>query len=317
MSVMNRAAVRWALIAALVGGLAAGDGHRGQSSELLTIGFNGHKDGELAVDAYLNLGLRLAPGLYGGPYFEDAGGLSFLLHTPPNLLSLSPLAPIGVPGQVHASTGTYEFLFVDPTNKWAPSSTDQAGVLLVFADAGTYVMTGWDAKGEIVNETTLTRGFMDFFAWDTLFVSGPGISRVTLTTPGENTLGALVDTLIFAPVPQVAHRPMSIHVNGPRRNVLSLSSQLVTVAILSSDELDPRLLDPLKVLMQGIGPVQYGYADRNGDHVPDLLVKFQIARLGLSRRDVVTVTAVEQDGTPYRTTQEVLVVGRPSGFIGG
>jgi hypothetical protein len=29
------------------------------------------------------------------------------------------------------------------------------------------------------------------------------------------------------------------------------------------------------------------------------------------------VTAVEADGTPYRTTQEVLVLGRPSTFPGG
>ncbi len=317
MSVMNRAAVRWVLIAALVGGAAAGGWHQGQSSDLIFLTFNGHRDGENAVEAYLNLGLYISPGPYGGPYFEDAGGLSFLLHTPPNLLSLSPLAPVGYPGQVHASTGTYEFRFVDPTHKWAASATDEVGVLLVFADVGTYVMTAFDAQGAIVNEASFTRGYMDLFAWDSMYLSGPGISRVTLTTPGEPTLGALVDTLIFAPVPQVAHEPMAIQVNGPRRNVLSLSARLVTVAILSSAELDPRGIDPHKVLAEGIGIAQYGYADRNGDHMPDLLVRFQIDRLGLERRDTLTVTAVHQDGTPYRATQNVLVVGRKVGFGGG
>jgi len=317
MSLMNRNALRWILMTALVTAMAVGGDYRGQSSDLHFVTFNGHEDGEIAVETYINLGLYIGPGPYGGPYFEDAGGLSFLLHTPPNLLSLSPLAPVGVPGQVHASTGTYDFRFVDPTNKWAPSTTEEVALLLVFVDAGTYVMTAWDKNGGVVSEVTHTRTIMDLFAWDTLYVAGEGISRVTLTTPVEPSLGALVDTLIFTPVPEVVHDPMEIQVSAPRRNVISLAAQFMTVAILSSPDLDPRNLNPLHVLVQGIGPAQYAFQDRNGDHVPDLIVQFQIKRLEFKRRDVVTVTAVEQDGTPYRATQEVLVVGRRSTFNGG
>lgn len=317
MSVMSRATTRWAPIAVLAAVVSAGSGHQGQSSDYHVVTFNGYGDGEIAVESYIDLGLYIPPGPYGGPYFEDAGGLSFLLHTPPNLLSLSPLAPVGVPGQVHASTGTYDFRFVDPTNKWAPSATDEVGVLLVFADAGTYVMTGYDAQGEVVGEVTHTRTVMDLFSWDSLSLSEPGIHRVTLTTPGETTLGALVDTLIFTPVPQVAHRPMSIEVHGPRRNIVNRSASFVRVTLLSEPGFDPRRIDPLKVLVQDIGPAQFGYIDRNSDQVPDLFLMIQTRRLDLARRDVLTVTAVEHDGTPYRATQQVLVTGRRSTFPGG
>jgi len=110
---------------------------------------------------------------------------------------------------------------------------------------------------------------------------------------------------------------MSIEVHGPRRNIVNRSAPFVSVTLLSEAGFDPRRIDPLKVLVQDIGPAQYGYIDRNGDQVPDLFLMIQTRRLELARRDTLTVTAVEHDGTPYRATQQILVTGRRSTFPGG
>ena len=104
---------------------------------------------------------------------------------------------------------------------------------MVFVDRGEAVLSAWGRDGTLIDRTILIKGiFDDLFLIHTLMVSGPGIARATLTTPPSPTLGGLVDTLVFSPVPPAPHAPMEVEIRGPRRDVISLGSSLVTVIVL-------------------------------------------------------------------------------------
>lgn len=279
----------------------------------LTIDFNGFADGVVVRDEFISQGLRLPPGPDGGPFIEDAGGLSFLLDTPPNLLSLNPLAAISIPGQAFASVGTYVFDFVDPTNPNVPSFTDAVELVVVFVDKGDSVLTAFDASGQIVDEAILNK-FSFTFGLHVLRVEGPGIQKVTFTTPLEPpTIGALVDTLSFNEPAILPSRAIDIDVKiGSRRNIISLSNPEVRVAILSGPDLDPSLLDASKVLFQGAAPVMFSLRDNNHDRVPDLILSFRTSDLqglvpGINE---VELLAVDVDGTSLKGSDAVMVKGR-------
>ncbi len=318
-------ATRGILLAALlIGGTGLTASAPGPFPELpaqgeVIIDFNGHLDGTYAVHLFEHLGVHLPPHEFGGPFIEDAGALSFLIDSPPNLLSLNPLALGSPPGTVHASVGTYEFEFVDPQNRFAGSTTDFVEVTLVFVDEGSTVLTAWDADGEVLDEAILVKGFFDdFFRIHRLMVAAPGIARATVTTPLEDpTLGALMDTLVISPVPPAPHAPMEVAIGNPHRALIALGSELVTAIIYSTGALDTADLDPLKVLLEGVLPVRFARIDRNGDGAADLILRFPIALMPhLDRgRRTVTITAVDAAGGAWRADEDVSIVGRRrSGF---
>ena len=277
------------------------------------VGFDEFPEGAIIRDQYMLQGLRIPADPAGGPFLDDGAVLGFLLDTPPGLLSLNPLAAVGGPGKVHSSNGTYVFNFVDPANPAVPSFTDRVELVLVFADAGTYVMTAYDASGEVLGTQTLEQPEYDFFL-HRLTLELPGIQRVTLSTPPQPLIGALVDTIVFATPVVLPSRVIEIDVRpGPSRNVINLDRDtLVPVAILSAPGFEPALIDPSKVMFQGASPVGFMLIDRNHDRAKDLIVSFRTSDLvGLTSASTTGhLTAVDADGTSLAGEDTVVVVER-------
>jgi hypothetical protein len=281
------------------------------------IDFNGFTEGDVVRDQYMFQGVRLPVDPNGGPYIDDAGLFGFLLDTPPGLLSLSPLAAGGGPGTVHASVGTYVFGFVDPSNPFVASYTDYVEVVVAFPDAGSTVLTAYDAAGSVLGTDTLYLSSPSFFT-QALRVYAPGIQKATLATPQiQPTIGALVDTLIFNAPAVLPARTIGIDVRpGSSRNTIRLTDRTkVPVAILSEPGFRPALIDPGKVMLQKATAVSYSIVDRNHDRVPDLIVSFIATDLQdlTTSTTSVTLTAIDVDGTPLVGTDAVIVQGGSPG----
>ena len=279
------------------------------------IQFNGFNEGDLVRDQYMFRGVRFPADINGGPFIDDGGTLAFLLDSPPGLLSLSPFAYSGGPGQVHASVGTYVFDFVDPGNPFAPSFTDRVEVAIALIDKGLTVLRAYDAAGDLVASQTLELPDFTFF-YQVMTVSAPGIRQVTLSTPQiQPTLGCLVDTLVYSTPVALPARAIDIDLKpGSPRNLIRLGDRgLVDVAILSGPGFEPALLDVAKILLQRASPVSFRTLDRNRDRIPDLVVGFPIAALdGLTTSTTqVRLTAIDVDGTPLEATAPVTVTSGP------
>ena len=280
---------------------------------IIFIDFNGYSDGTPFRDQFAIRGLRLPLDIAGGPYIENAGLLSFLLDSPPNLLSLSPFEPVGPPGQVHGSRGKYVFNFVDPLNPNVPSRTDFFEVVLIFVDDGMTFLTAYDHDGRIIDQDVLTKlSSSSYLTTHTLSVSMPGIRKVILAPPVyPSSRGALVDTVRYnlpAVIPSRAI-PIDVAINS-RRNVLRLGSTgNLRVAILSEPGFVPSMLDPQMVLFHRSRPVLFNRVDINRDKVEDLVLHFPYADMrGLNKgRTRAVLTAVGEDGTPLRGADEVVV----------
>ena len=280
------------------------------------IEFNGFLEGDLVRDQYMFRGVRFPADLNGGPSIDDGGALAFLLDSPPGLLSLSPFAGIGGPGQVHASVGTYVFNFVDPSNPFAPSFTDRVDVAVALIDKGLTVLSAYDAAGDLVASQTLELSDFNYF-FQVLTVAAPGIRQVTLSTPQiQPTIGCLVDTLSFNTPVALPSRPIAIDVKpGSPRNLIRLGERgTIEVAILSEPGFQPALLDTGRILFQRALPISSRKVDRNRDRVADLIVSFPLASLqGLSTATTqVRLTAIDADGTPLEGTALVAVVNGPA-----
>lgn len=276
-----------------------------------TIGFNGFPEGAVIRDQFMFRGLRLPAHPAGGPFSDDASAFSFLLDTPPGLLSLNPLAAIGGGGIVPSSVGTYVFDFVDPSNPFAPSFTDRVEVVAVLVDRGETRLDVFDAAGDLIGSDSVVLSSFEF-GQVLLRVASPGIRRATLTTSlVQPTIGALVDTLRYERPAVLPARIIDIDIRpGARRNQIRLAELgTVPVAILSQPGFQPEQLDPAKILFQRASPVSFSAMDRNRDRVPDLVLTFMVADLvGLDASGTqATLTAVDSDGTPLSGSDSVIV----------
>ncbi|HKY31856.1 MAG TPA: hypothetical protein VJV23_04910 [Candidatus Polarisedimenticolia bacterium] len=276
-----------------------------------TITFNGFIEGLPAHDQYMFEGMRITPDHRGGPFYDDAALFGFLLDSPPNVLNFNPLTAGSGPGRIHASVGTYEFHFVDPSNPFVPSFTDQVSVVVTVPDVGDTILTAYGASGEMLARSILHVDVFSFASFP-LSVIAPGIQRATVTTPLESpTIGAVLDTVIFAPPAEIPSREIAIDIKpGSMRNAIRLGARSnVQVAILSDAALDPRELDPAMVLFQRARAVAFTFLDRNRDRVPDLILTFRTSDLvGITSQSThATLTAVAADGTPLAGSDEIVV----------
>lgn len=265
-----------------------------------------------------------------------------------SLFLMMALAAAGCQGSASSTSGT-----VSPSNfevVFAPLAVEESTISgIVFNDANASGVLDSGEAGISGVTVTLDGAWME--TTDALGMYGfgtsvPGIHTVVETDPPgfvsttPNTVAVAVTVMgiyrvdfgdMGAPAPTafVDVKP------GSMKNPLNLGSNGVTpAAVIGSASLDVRLIDPSTILLEGVPPVRWNYADAIGECAPgvdedmdgvdditcpdgseDMLLKFDTQALAAAigtaaRGDLVTLhfTAALADGTLVADTETVTVV---------